>query len=92
MSLPERLAAHARSLDASGQHPGGGGGGGGDSYHHDQGVASQTWTVNHNLGRHPVVSVLDSSGSQVEVGVLHTTVNQVVLSLAYATSGTADCS
>lgn len=71
---------------------GGAGGAVSDSYHHDQGVAATTWTVNHNLGRHPNVSVLDSAGSQVEVAVVHTSLNQVVLSLAYATSGTADCS
>lgn len=67
-------------------------GGGGDTYHHSQGSADTTWTINHNLGRNPVVSVLDSAGSQIEVTVNHTSINQVVLTLSYAVSGTADLS
>lgn len=63
----------------------------GGAYHHIQSVPATTWTINHMLGRHPSVSVLDSGGSQVEVAVSHTSVNQVVLTLAYAVSGTADC-
>lgn len=62
------------------------------AYHHVQAVPATVWTVTHNLGRHPAVSVLDSAGSQVEVAVSHTSLNQVVLTLAYAVSGTADCS
>jgi hypothetical protein len=74
-------------------HPAAAVGGGADSnYHHAQGSASTTWTVNHGLGRHPVVSVLDSAGSQVEVDVAHVSSDQLVLTLAYAVSGTADCS
>lgn len=69
-----------------------GGGDGGGVYHHIQSAASTTWTVDHALGRHPVVSVLDSAGSQVEVDVSHVSVDQLVLTLAYAVSGTADCS
>ena len=61
-------------------------------YHHAQLSADTTWTINHNLGRNPVVSVLDSGGSQVECTVSHTSLNQVVLTLSYATSGTADLS
>jgi hypothetical protein len=63
----------------------------GGTYHHTQSVAATTWTVDHMLGRHPNVSVLDSGGSQVEVSVSHTSLDQVVLTLAYAVSGTADC-
>lgn len=64
----------------------------GGSYHHVQGVASTTWTVNHMLGRHPVVSVLDSADTQIEATVEHTSLDQLVLTLDYAVSGTADCS
>lgn len=64
---------------------------GGEAFHFTQNEASQVWTINHNLGRHPVVSVLDSGGSQMEVDVHHTSLNQLVLTLAYAVSGTADC-
>lgn len=61
------------------------------TYHHVQSVAATTWTVDHMLGRHPNVSVLDSGGTQIEVGVSHPSLDQAVLTLAYAVSGTADC-
>lgn len=62
------------------------------AYHHVQAVPATVWTVDHNLGRHPAVTVLDSAGAQVEVDVDHVTTNRVVLILSYAVSGTADCS
>jgi hypothetical protein len=71
--------------------PAGPAGPAGGTYHHVQALAATTWTVDHMLGRHPNVSVLDSAGSQVEVAVFHTSLNQVVLTLSYAVSGTADC-
>jgi hypothetical protein len=70
----------------------GGEAGAGEFYHHVQSAAATTWTVNHGMGRHPVVSVLDSAGSQVEVSVSHVSLDQLVLTLSYAVSGTADCS
>lgn len=85
----DRLTKHAQLLDVDGEHPGGVGA---ESYHHIQSIAATTWTVDHMLGRHPVVSVLDSAGSQVEVSVAHTSLDQLVLTLSYAVSGTADCS
>lgn len=63
----------------------------GVSYHHVQAVPETVWTVNHDLGRYPSVAVLDSAGSQIEVAVSHQSLNVVVLTLAYAISGTADC-
>lgn len=62
------------------------------AYQHTQGVADTTWTVNHNLGRYPAVTVLDSANTEIECDVEHTSTNQVVLTLAYATSGIATCS
>jgi hypothetical protein len=42
----------------------GGGGGGSDAYYrHVQSVAAAVWTVVHNLGKFPSVSVVDSTGT-----------------------------
>jgi hypothetical protein len=39
----------------------------GDKYYqHVQAVASDEWLVVHNLEKHPAVSVIDSSGAEVE--------------------------
>ena len=65
---------------------------GSDSYQHIQGSASVTWTVIHNLGRYPAVTALDSGGTEFECDVDHSSINQVVLTLASALSGTATCS
>jgi hypothetical protein len=36
------------------------------SYVHTQSVPSETWTINHNLGFIPNITVVDSAGSVVE--------------------------
>jgi hypothetical protein len=60
-----------------------------DRYVHEQALPSDTWTITHNLGFRPDVSVTDSAGSEVEGGVNHPTVNQTVLTFSGAFSGTA---
>jgi len=59
------------------------------SYTHDQAVVSDTWTVVHNLGFKPNVSVFDSAGSEVEGDIEHVDVNTVVLTFTAAFGGTA---
>ncbi len=65
------------------------GGGGGDGYNHTQNSASTTWTVNHNLGRVPVVEVRSVGGVLIEADVTHTSNNQTVIQFATAQTGTA---
>jgi hypothetical protein len=68
------------------------GGGGGDAeYLHEQGAASATWTVNHNLGKYPAVTVMDSSGKKVEGRVVFNSSNQLTLYFSAPFSGTASC-
>jgi len=38
----------------------------GGTYRHVQGSASSLWTINHNLGFYPNVSVVDSAGTNIE--------------------------
>lgn len=59
-------------------------------YTHVQAVSSDTWIVNHNLGREPAaVSVVDSTGRVGGAGITHTSVNQTILTLGAAMSGRA---
>ena len=36
------------------------------NYTHEQGIASDVWTINHNLNKNPSVMVVDSAGNVVE--------------------------
>jgi hypothetical protein len=53
--------------------------------------ASDTWTVNHNLGTKPLTSVLSSGGLEIEALVLHTTVNQLTVQLNSPFTGQVIC-
>lgn len=102
MSLPPRVtvvtgpvvrvtqatgAAHVTSIGVRGLP-----GAASSSYHHIQGVASTTWTINHNLGFNPNVSTFDVGGDQFEGDVEHVDLNTTLVHLAYAISGTANLS
>lgn len=66
------------------------GGGGVSDYVHDQSTPSDTWVINHNLGRRPaVVSVIDTAGTEVHGGVSHPSSTQTVLTFSAPFSGKA---
>lgn len=58
-------------------------------YNHVQGSASNTWTINHNLGYRPSVELFTTGGVEFEAEVIHTTVNQCIVYLATAIAGSA---
>lgn len=58
-------------------------------YEHIQSSASATWTVAHNLGKVPSVSVIDSSGKLVFGGVQHTDANNTILTFSAPFAGKA---
>jgi len=90
--LPSTLEAVEVDVGGVGpQGPKGDEGPTGTGYTHTQSSASTTWTVNHNLGVRPLVSVTDTGGSQVECDVVHTSLNQVVLYFNAALAGVARC-
>lgn len=62
-----------------------------EDYTHTQASGLDTWTVNHNLGRYPIVSVLSPGGVEIEAAVQHITVNQLLVQFASALTGTARC-
>ena len=66
-----------------------GGGTGAYSYVHDQSVASDTWTITHNLGSYPSVTIIDSGGSEVEGSITYTSGNVIQLVFTSPFGGTA---
>jgi hypothetical protein len=59
------------------------------TYTHTQAAASSTWTIVHNLGCKPSVTIVDSGGN-VQIGeVLYDSNNQVTVTFAAAFSGYA---
>jgi hypothetical protein len=63
------------------------GGAGAASYLHTQSVASATWTVNHNLGREPVIQVLTAGGVEMEAAIVHVSSNQAQVNFASPQTG-----
>lgn len=59
------------------------------AFNHIQSVASDTWTINHNLDFFPNVTVADSAGTIVEGEIAYPSRNQVVLTFSSAFSGKA---
>lgn len=58
-------------------------------YVHTQAVASDTWTINHNLGGEPTAVVLDSAGTQCEGTFSYPSKNTMVITFTAAFTGTA---
>lgn len=61
-------------------------------YSHTQYSASDTWTITHNLGYYPNVTVMDSAGTIVEGSIGYPNVNTVVLTFSAAFAGNAHLS
>jgi len=61
-----------------------------DIYHiHNQGIASATWVITHNLKKYPSVTVVDSLGNVVIGDVQYTNINTVTLTFNGGFSGQA---
>lgn len=58
-------------------------------YVYTQSVASDTWVVEHNLDKHPAVTVVDSAGSEVVGEVTHIDSNTTQIYFSAAFSGKA---
>lgn len=59
------------------------------SYEHIQGSVSNSWTINHNLGFKPNVTVVDSAGTIYEGEIAYTNTNSLTVTFSSAFSGTA---
>ena len=58
-------------------------------YKHVQSGAAATWSVTHNLGKFPSVTVKLADGTQVEAAVTHTNENNLTITFSSSNSGTA---
>lgn len=65
------------------------GGSGDKSYTHNQSAPATTWTINHNLGKNPSVSLVDTAGTQVFGSVHYVSSTQLTVTFSVAFSGTA---
>jgi hypothetical protein len=61
----------------------------GGNYTHNQIVSSSTWTITHNLGFFPAVSVVDSGGNYVVGDVNYVSQNVVTVSFNASFGGKA---
>lgn len=59
------------------------------SYEHTQGIDATVWTVDHNLGFYPSVTVFDSALSEVEGAIEHQDQYTLTITFSVAISGTA---
>jgi len=59
------------------------------TYVHEQGIASDTWTINHKLDNYPSVTVIDSSGNIVEGEVKYEDNNTCIVTFKAAFKGKA---
>ena len=60
-----------------------------NSYTHIQEASSYTWTINHNLGKHPSVFIIDTGGNWVIGDVQYLNENQIIVRFTYEFSGRA---
>lgn len=61
----------------------------GGSYIHTQSTSSSTWTITHNLGYYPAVSVVDSGGNVVIGDVNYISINAVSVTFNASFGGKA---
>jgi hypothetical protein len=71
--------------------PGPSGTGGDKNYLHTQNLASNTWVINHNLGKYPVIAIIDSAGTVVEGEINHIDINTSIVTFSVQFGGTATC-
>ena len=64
-------------------------GSGSFEYVQDFSVAASTWVINHNLGKYPSVSTVDSDGSIINGAVTYNDANKITVVFTSATSGKA---
>lgn len=59
------------------------------AYHHSQGVSSDTWEIEHNLGFFPNITTMDSSGAVAEGEIEHLSAYRVRVTFSAPFSGNA---
>lgn len=72
--------------------PGASGDAGGYYLEYSPPQAQSTWVISHNFGRYPTVMVLDNTGNQVYVDIVHFNMNVLSITFPSAFMGTASLS
>lgn len=91
-SLNNNFIKISQAIANGGGGSGGGGGtseGGDKNYMHYQSVASDEWTIVHNLGKFPSVTVIDSANRQIEGEISYISLNEVRITFTASFSGRA---
>ncbi len=65
------------------------GGGGDKEFIFKQAASSERWEIDHNLGKYPAVTVVDSGGNEVVGDVQYQSKNKLTISFTAPFSGTA---
>ena len=60
-----------------------------NTYVHNQNVPSAVWSIVHNLGSYPSVTVIDSAGTTVVGDVLYVSANAITITFSGSFSGQA---
>jgi hypothetical protein len=64
-------------------------GNGDKHYTHSQGTASNTWSIIHNMNKHPTVSITDTGGNEVMGQVKNISVNEIEITFSSPFTGKA---
>lgn len=59
------------------------------TYVHEQGIASDTWVIEHNLNKFPTVVLVDSAGTTFRAAVTYNGLNKCTVQMNGATTGVA---
>ena len=59
------------------------------TYVHEQGIASDTWEITHNLNKFPTVVLVDSAGTTFGAAVTYNSSNKCTVYMNGATTGKA---
>lgn len=89
VQIVEQAGPTLEIVTAGVQGPPGPPGASADGYTHTQSAASDTWTVNHNLGRDTDVELTTLGGVRMLADIQHTSQNQVVVYFASPATGIA---
>ena len=60
-----------------------------ETYTHDQGMPLSLWTIQHNLDKHPSVTIVDTSGATVDGVVIYTDSNNLTVEFNASFGGLA---
>ena len=59
------------------------------NYEHIQSIPASVWAINHGLNKRPSVTILDSSGKEVEGAVTQVDSNNIIIEFSAPFSGRA---